>query len=48
LTNFTGVDSPYEAPERPEVRIDTTRLTPDEAASAILADLHRLGILEGE
>jgi bifunctional enzyme CysN/CysC len=35
LKNFTGIDSPYEAPEAPEIRIDTTRLTPDEAAERI-------------
>jgi bifunctional enzyme CysN/CysC len=35
LKNFTGVDSPYEAPENPEIRIDTTRLTAEQAAEAI-------------
>jgi bifunctional enzyme CysN/CysC len=29
LRNFTGVDSPYEPPERPEIRIDTTATTPE-------------------
>ncbi|HEY3695184.1 sulfate adenylyltransferase subunit CysN [Phenylobacterium sp.] len=38
LKNFTGIDSPYEAPERPEMHIDTTRMTPEQAAEAI-ADL---------
>ncbi len=37
LKNFTGVDSPYERPERPEVRIDTTR-TSAEAAAEMLVD----------
>ncbi|MBL8651467.1 MAG: sulfate adenylyltransferase subunit CysN, partial [Sphingopyxis sp.] len=32
LKNFTGIDSPYEAPEDAEIRIDTTAMTPDEAA----------------
>ena len=32
LKNFTGVDSPYEPPENPEIRIDTTRLTAEQAA----------------
>ena len=32
LSNFTGIDSPYEAPESPEIRIDTTSLSPEEAA----------------
>lgn len=36
LKNFTGIDSPYEAPEQPEIRIDTTALTPDEAADLII------------
>jgi bifunctional enzyme CysN/CysC len=35
LKNFTGVDSPYEAPLAPEIRIDTTKMTPDEAAELI-------------
>jgi bifunctional enzyme CysN/CysC len=35
LKNFTGIDSPYEAPEHPEVRIDTTKLTAEQAAEAI-------------
>ncbi|UKK84909.1 sulfate adenylyltransferase subunit CysN [Sphingopyxis sp. BSN-002] len=36
LKNFTGIDSPYEAPEAPEIRIDTTAMTPDEAADLII------------
>ncbi len=36
LKNFTGVDSPYEPPERPEIRIDTTRVTPEAAAEALV------------
>jgi len=39
LKNFTGIDSPYEPPETPEIRIDTTAMTPDEAADAIIARL---------
>ncbi len=39
LANFTGIDSPYEAPANPEIRIDTTGMTPDEAADAIVAML---------
>ena len=35
LKNFTGIDSPYEAPESPEIRIDTTAMTPEQAAEAI-------------
>ena len=47
LKNFTGVDSPYEVPEAPEVTIDTTRLTPDRAAEAILEHLRAAGVLAG-
>jgi bifunctional enzyme CysN/CysC len=36
LKNFTGIDSPYEAPENPEIRIDTTQMTAEQAADAIL------------
>ena len=39
LKNFTGIDSPYEAPDAPEVRIDTTAMTPDEAAAFIVRKL---------
>jgi bifunctional enzyme CysN/CysC len=36
LKNFTGIDSPYEAPDAPEIRIDTAVMTPDEAAEFIV------------
>ena len=36
LKNFTGIDSPYEAPDDPEIRIDTTALPADEAADKIV------------
>ncbi len=36
LRNFTGIDSPYEAPASPELRIDTTRESPEEAAERIV------------
>jgi bifunctional enzyme CysN/CysC len=39
LKNFTGIDSPYEAPEDPEIRIDTSAMTAEEAADAIVARL---------
>ena len=39
LKNFTGIDSPYEAPDAPEIRVDTTEMTPEEAADAIIARL---------
>jgi bifunctional enzyme CysN/CysC len=39
LTNFTGIDSPYEPPEQPDIRIDTTGMTPEQAADAIVRTL---------
>jgi bifunctional enzyme CysN/CysC len=39
LKNFTGIDSPYEAPEAPEIRIDTTQVSPEEAAEQIVKRL---------
>ena len=39
LPNFTGIDSPYEAPGKPEIRIDTMKLTAEEAADLIVAKL---------
>ncbi|SEQ02493.1 bifunctional enzyme CysN/CysC [Ectothiorhodospira magna] len=36
LKNFTGIDSAYEAPENPELRLDTTRLSQEEAADAVI------------
>jgi bifunctional enzyme CysN/CysC len=47
LKNFTGIDSPYEAPEKPEIRIDTTRLNPEEAADRIIAHLEALRVTGG-
>ncbi|MCB2015581.1 MAG: sulfate adenylyltransferase subunit CysN [Sphingobium sp.] len=39
LKNFTGIDSPYEAPDVPEIRIDTTAMDPETAADAIIERL---------
>ena len=41
IPNFTGIGSPYEAPERPDIRIDTTRLSAEQAADEIVAYLIR-------
>jgi bifunctional enzyme CysN/CysC len=48
LKNFTGIDSPYEPPETPELRIDTTRLAPEQAVDLILAELRESGVLDQE
>jgi bifunctional enzyme CysN/CysC len=45
LTNFTGIDSPYEPPEEPEIRIDTTATSPEEAAQQVVDSLRGLGVL---
>ncbi len=45
LRNFTGVDSPYEPPEDPEILLDTVAVGPDEAAATILGELERRGIV---
>ncbi|HQS95946.1 MAG: adenylyl-sulfate kinase [Novosphingobium sp. 17-62-19] len=39
LKNFTGIDSPYEAPENPQLRVDTTTESPEDAAERIVAML---------
>jgi len=46
LRNFTGIDSPYEAPETPDLRIDTTTLSAEEAANTIVVLLQERGFLE--
>ena len=39
LKNFTGIDSPYEAPLNPEIRVNTVEMTPEEAAGHIIRKL---------
>jgi adenylylsulfate kinase len=39
ISNFTGISDPYEPPENPEIEIDTTGITVDEAVSQILKNL---------
>ena len=45
ITEFTGIDDPYEEPEDPEVAIDTSELSPVEAAQEVLLYLERAGYL---
>ena len=42
IKNFTGIDAPYEAPERPEIRLETVGHRPDELADQIVELLGRL------
>ncbi len=45
LRNFTGIDSPYEAPENPELRIDTTEVTAERAADRVVETLRQRGFI---
>ncbi len=45
IKHFTGISSAYEAPEKPEIRIDTTKLTAEGAADAIVEHLRGAGRL---
>jgi bifunctional enzyme CysN/CysC len=47
LANFTGIDSPYEPPENPEVRLDTTELSAEECAAQVVRVLGERGMLPG-
>jgi len=47
IRNFTGIDSPYEAPEAPEIIVDTSRLSVDECVEELLGYLKRRGVLIG-
>jgi len=46
IPEFTGISDPYEEPERPELRIDTSELVPSEAAQEILLYLFKEGYLD--
>src|SRR5947209_10816135 len=45
LKGFTGVDDPYEAPLKPELVIDVTATSPQEAAVLLMAYLEKQGLL---
>jgi bifunctional enzyme CysN/CysC len=46
LKNFTGIDSPYEAPESPEIRLDTALLGAEAAAAQVIGYLRDAGIID--
>ncbi len=46
ITGYTGVDDPYEVPRNPELRLDTSRLGPEEAARVVMRYLADQGYLE--
>ena len=45
LKNFTGIDSPYEAPQKPDVHLKGGEATPDEMVATILGELSRRGMI---
>jgi bifunctional enzyme CysN/CysC len=45
IKNFTGIDSPYEAPEHPELHLETARLSPADCAERVIQMLEDRGIL---
>jgi adenylylsulfate kinase len=45
IKNYTGIDSPYEAPEKPELVIDTDTLSIEQSAGAVLKLLQERGML---
>ena len=47
LKNFTGIDSPYEKPEKPEIHLNTDTCTIEEAAERIYQHLLESGLLDG-
>jgi adenylylsulfate kinase len=47
LKNFTGIDDPYEAPLHPELTLDATNTSPQEATVILLQYLEKQGILAG-
>ena len=46
LKNFTGIDSPYEAPENPEIEINTDDMSVEDAAERVIKGLIERGIIE--
>jgi bifunctional enzyme CysN/CysC len=48
IKHFTGIDSPYEAPEQPELHIDTAKLTPEQAAELIVQKMEERGLLRAD
>ena len=45
ITQFTGVDDPYEEPDDAEIVADTVALSPDESVGLVVTELERLGVV---
>ncbi|MEE8349269.1 MAG: bifunctional sulfate adenylyltransferase/adenylylsulfate kinase [Acidobacteriota bacterium] len=48
IKGFTGIDDPYEAPENPEITLDTVVQTPEKNANIIIEQLRELGFLRSD
>ncbi len=46
IANFTGITSPYEAPENPELRVNTTNTTPEQVADQVITKLREMGMID--
>lgn len=46
IKEFTGISDPYEAPENPELTVDTRECTPDEAVHQIILKLEQMGFIK--
>ncbi|MEO1276865.1 MAG: bifunctional sulfate adenylyltransferase/adenylylsulfate kinase, partial [Pseudomonadota bacterium] len=44
IKEFTGISDPYEAPETPELRVDTLNVSPDDCAQDVMLKLESLGL----
>jgi sulfate adenylyltransferase len=45
IKEFTGISDPYEAPEKPELRVETVSVTPDDCAQDVMLKLEHLGLI---
>ena len=48
IKNYTGIDSPYEEPENPDLVVDTDQLTLEQSVESVLELLHERGILSSQ
>jgi bifunctional enzyme CysN/CysC len=46
IRNFTGIDSPYEPPENPEIRINTARMSAEQGAEQVIEQLRLAGVID--
>ncbi|MEL7463955.1 MAG: bifunctional sulfate adenylyltransferase/adenylylsulfate kinase [Pseudomonadota bacterium] len=47
IKEFTGISDPYEAPETPELRVDTINVSPDDCAHDVMLKLESMGLIAG-